>query len=154
MMNIDDARQWAEKQRARGLSIAFANGVFDLLHPGHVKLLTDARKMACSLIVAINSDESTKRLKGNSRPILNAEQRAFMLLALKCVDAVMVFQEDTPLQAIMAIRPYVIVKGGDYAEDAVVGYQESKKWGGRVSIVPLDENWSTTKLIRKIAMTG
>ncbi len=149
--NIEDAQVWAEEQRSRGVSIAFANGVFDLLHPGHVKLLSRARQMANSLIVAINSDASTKRLKGDLRPILPAEQRAFMLSALKCVDAVMVFEDDTPLRAIMAIRPWVIVKGGDYEAESVVGFQEAKVWGGHVTIISLDENWSTTKLIHKSA---
>jgi len=133
--------------RANGESIVFTNGCFDLLHIGHITLLEDARNQGDRLIVAINSDASVKGLKGPTRPIVGERERAYVLGALAAVDAVVIFGEPTPLGLIEALRPDVIVKGGDYNEDTVVGAKEVRSWGGRVQIVPTVEGFSTTKLI-------
>lgn len=135
--------------RKRGERIAFTNGCFDLLHVGHVSMLEQARREADRLIVGLNDDESVRRLKGDSRPIVKQEQRAEVLAALGSVDAVTIFSEDKPLALIDAIRPDVLVKGGDYTEATVVGAAEVRSWGGRVKIVPTVEGFSTSELIAK-----
>jgi D-beta-D-heptose 7-phosphate kinase/D-beta-D-heptose 1-phosphate adenosyltransferase len=137
--------QW----RSNGDKIIFTNGCFDLLHTGHLALLEEAKNEGGRLIVAVNSDASVKRLKGRNRPVLDEWDRARMLAALFCVDAVMIFDEDTPLAAIQAIQPDVLVKGGDYEEGEVVGAEEVKGWNGRVKIVPLVHDISTTNIIAK-----
>ena len=131
--------------------MAFTNGVFDLLHPGHVDLLTAARRTADVLIVGVNSDESVRRLKGSSRPVRSEAERAFVLAAVECVDLVVVFPEDTPLELVKTLKPDVIVKGGDYTESTIVGASEVKSWGGRVVVVPLTPGQSTTAIIRKLS---
>lgn len=133
--------------RSRGLRVVFTNGCFDLLHVGHVRLLQQARRMGDRLIVALNSDRSVRRLKGRSRPIVNAADRAQVLAAITAVDAVVVFDEETPLLLIEALRPDVLVKGGDYTEDEVVGAAQVRAWGGRLELVPLAAGRSTTDLI-------
>ena len=131
--------------------MAFTNGVFDLLHPGHVDLLIAARGTADALIVGVNSDESVRRLKGSSRPVRSEAERAFVLAAVECVDLVVVFPEDTPLELVKTLKPDVIVKGGDYTESTIVGATEVKSWGGRVVVVPLTPGQSTTAIIRKLS---
>ena len=131
--------------------VAFTNGVFDLLHPGHVDLLIAARETADVLIVGVNSDESVRRLKGSGRPVRNEAERAFVLAAVECVDLVVVFPEDTPLELVKTLKPDVIVKGGDYTESTMVGATEVKSWGGRVVVVPLTPGQSTTAIIRKLS---
>ena len=131
--------------------MAFTNGVFDLLHPGHVDLLIAARGTADVLIVGVNSDESVRRLKGSGRPVRNEAERAFVLAAVECVDLVVVFPEDTPLELVKTLKPDVIVKGGDYTESTIVGATEVKSWGGRVVVVPLTPGQSTTAIIRKLS---
>ena len=135
--------------RASGLQIVFTNGCFDLLHIGHIKLLEQARRMGDRLIVAVNSDNSVRRLKGRERPLVREEDRARILAALAAVDAVVVFDESTPLRLIEALRPDVLVKGGDYTKAEVVGAAEVRGWGGRVELVPLVEGCSTTSLIER-----
>jgi len=135
--------------RSEGESVVFTNGCFDLLHIGHITLLEDARREGNRLIVAINSDASVQKLKGPTRPIVGENERGRVLAALAAVDAVVVFDEPTPLNLIEALRPDVIVKGGDYNEDTVVGAKEVQSWGGRVKIVPIVEGFSTSKLIAK-----
>jgi D-beta-D-heptose 7-phosphate kinase/D-beta-D-heptose 1-phosphate adenosyltransferase len=135
--------------RSAGESVVFTNGCFDLLHIGHITLLEDARREGSRLIVAINSDASVQKLKGPTRPIVGEKERGRVLAALAAVDAVVVFDEPTPLNLIEALRPDVIVKGGDYNEDTVVGAKEVRSWGGRVKIVPIVEGFSTSKLIAK-----
>lgn len=130
--------------------MVFTNGVFDLLHPGHIDLLTAARAAGDALIVGVNSDDSVRRLKGPSRPVKNEADRAYVLAALECVDQVVTFSEDTPLELVKRIRPDVIVKGGDYVESSVVGAKEVKSWGGRVMIVPLTPGQSTTRIVEKM----
>jgi len=125
----------------------FTNGCFDLLHVGHVSLLEQARQMGDRLIVAVNSDRSVRRLKGGGRPLVPERERSQVLAALSAVDAVVVFDETTPLRLIEALRPDVLVKGGDYTRRDVVGATEVQSWGGRLELVPVVVGHSTTALI-------
>lgn len=129
--------------------MAFTNGVFDLLHPGHLDVLTAARAEGDALIVGVNSDASVKRLKGPSRPVRDQLARAVVLGALECVDAVVVFDEDTPLELVNVLRPDVIVKGGDYTPETVVGADTVQALGGRVVIIPITPGHSTTATLAK-----
>ena len=124
--------------------------MFDLLHPGHIDVLMAARGAGDALVVGVNSDSSVRRLKGPSRPVRTEADRAYVVAALECVDLVVVFSEDTPLELVKALKPDVIVKGGDYTEATIVGAKEVKSWGGRVAIVPLTPDQSTTAIIRKL----
>jgi D-beta-D-heptose 7-phosphate kinase/D-beta-D-heptose 1-phosphate adenosyltransferase len=148
---IAASRSDAVERRAklRG-QVVFTNGVFDLLHPGHVDILTAARGEGDALIVGINTDESVRRLKGPSRPVRSERDRAHVLAALEAVDLVVSFDEDTPLELVSALRPDVIVKGGDYTPDSIVGAKEVKSWGGRVVVVPLTAGHSTTSIIERM----
>ena len=128
-------------------TVVFTNGVFDLLHPGHLDVLTAARSEGDALVVGVNSDASVRRLKGPTRPVQGEADRALMLAALECVDAVVIFDEDTPLELVREMEPDVIVKGGDYRPDAVVGASEVTARGGRVVIVPVLAGHSTTATI-------
>jgi D-beta-D-heptose 7-phosphate kinase/D-beta-D-heptose 1-phosphate adenosyltransferase len=140
--------------RAAGQLIVFTNGCYDLLHIGHIDLIERARQQGDRLIIAINSDESVKRLKGPSRPMVGQRERARVLAALSASDAIVIFDESTPLELIQAIRPDVLVKGGDYADEVVVGAAEVRSWGGRLFLVPLVEGFSTTKLIAMANRAG
>ena len=131
-------------------TISFTNGCFDILHPGHIASLSDAAREADFLVVGLNSDESARRLKGAGRPILDEQSRATMLASLIMVDAVVIFGEDTPLELIELIRPDVLVKGGDYTIEQIVGAREVIAAGGRVVINPIVEGFSTTGIIGKI----
>jgi D-beta-D-heptose 7-phosphate kinase/D-beta-D-heptose 1-phosphate adenosyltransferase len=135
--------------RSAGERIVFTNGCFDILHVGHIRLLEEARHTGDRLIVGLNSDDSVRRLKGPVRPIVPEGERASVLAALTAVDAVVIFDEDTPLRLIQAIRPDVLVKGGDYAEQTVVGAREVRTWGGRVELIPLTDNISTSRMIAR-----
>jgi D-beta-D-heptose 7-phosphate kinase/D-beta-D-heptose 1-phosphate adenosyltransferase len=144
-------RRLLETWRSDGLAIAFTNGVFDLLHPGHVEQLRAARNFADVLFVGLNSDDSVRSLgKGDDRPLQDERARREVLLALRSVDAVELFDEPTPLELIRLVRPHVLVKGADYAASEVVGAELVESWGGRVELVPLVEGYSTTAIIRKI----
>lgn len=150
-------RTWAEASAwRRGLAgpLVFTNGVFDLLHPGHIDVLTGARAQGAHLVVGLNSDASVKRLKGPARPIRNEAERAFVLAALECVDGVVVFDQDTPLELVRTLQPDVIVKGGDYTPDTVVGASDVCARGGRVVIIPLTPGQSTTGIIEKLRGAG
>jgi D-beta-D-heptose 7-phosphate kinase/D-beta-D-heptose 1-phosphate adenosyltransferase len=147
-MSLADAKAWRAGQKG---TVVFTNGVFDLLHPGHVDILAAARAEGDSLIVGVNSDDSVRRLKGPTRPIRTERDRAYVLGALESVDCVVVFDEDTPLELIVALKPNVIAKGGDYNEGNVVGAREVKSWKGRVAIVPLTPGHSTTSIIEKLS---
>ncbi len=140
--------------RAAGERVVFTNGCFDILHIGHIRLLEQARRFGDRLIVGVNSDSSVQNLKGPLRPIVGEGERAGILAALSSVDAVVIFEESTPLRLIQAIRPDVLVKGGDYIEEAVVGAREVRAWGGRVELIPLVGGVSTTRLIAKSAASG
>lgn len=141
-----DLNEW----KKQGLKIVFTNGCFDLLHPGHVHYLTEARALGDRLVVGLNTDESIRRLKGNSRPINSLLFREAMLQALKPVDLVIPFHEDTPLQLIKTIRPHVLVKGGDYTISTVVGHEEVLQRNGEVRILSFLPGYSSTAIIEKI----
>ena len=130
--------------------MVFTNGVFDLLHPGHVDLLRVARDHGEALIVGVNSDASVRRLKGPARPVRSDDERAYLLAAMEVVDAVTIFEEDTPLELIRELRPDVLVKGGDYTVETVVGAADVAARGGEVVIVPLTEGHSTTFTIQRL----
>jgi D-beta-D-heptose 7-phosphate kinase/D-beta-D-heptose 1-phosphate adenosyltransferase len=136
---------------ANGQRLVFTNGCFDILHVGHLRLLEQSRRLGDLLVVAINSDESVRRLKGQARPVNPVDDRASLLSGLECVDFVTVFAEDTPLETILGCRPDVLVKGGDYSEQTIVGAAEVKSWGGRVEVIPLIAGRSSTRLIERLA---
>jgi len=143
--------------RAASLSrpLVFTNGVFDLLHRGHVTYLAQARELGASLVVAVNSDASVKRLgKGDDRPINGEQDRMAVLAALECVSLVTCFTEDTPLNAILTLRPDVLVKGGDWKVDAIVGAAEVRSWGGTVHSIPFRFERSTTATLVKVRSTA
>lgn len=145
---LGEAARWRERQRG---PVVFTNGVFDLLHVGHVALLEAARVEGEGLIVGVNSDASVERLrKGTDRPIVRERERARLLAALACVDCVVPFDDETPLALIEALRPDVLVKGADYALDAIVGADQVVAWGGRVVRVPLVPGYSTTELLARL----
>jgi len=136
--------------RERDMRVVFTNGCFDLLHPGHVTYLEQARELGDVLIVGLNSDNSIRRLKGSDRPVNRLENRAHMLAGLRAVDLVVPFEEDTPIGLIRALLPDVLVKGGDYDADKIVGASEVRDAGGEVVIVPFLEGHSSSNLIEKI----
>jgi D-beta-D-heptose 7-phosphate kinase/D-beta-D-heptose 1-phosphate adenosyltransferase len=136
--------------KASGKTIVFTNGCFDLIHVGHLRYLQAARALGDVLIVAINGDESLRRLKGPSRPILPVDQRLKVLAGFGCVDFVLAFDDDTPHRLLRAIRPDVLVKGANYSVDGVVGREVVEEYGGRVLTVALTENRSTTDLVGRI----
>jgi rfaE bifunctional protein nucleotidyltransferase chain/domain len=146
---IDEIR----KLQAAGGKVVFTNGCFDILHPGHLDLLSRARALGDVLVVAINSDGSVRRLKGASRPIVPEQERAEILKALEMVDYVCIFDEDTPLQAILRLRPDVLVKGADWTGN-IVGTDEVQGWGGRVVSLPLVEGQSTSGIIERVVERG
>lgn len=147
-MGRSEAARW--RAACRG-TVVFTNGVFDLLHPGHVDVLTGARAQGDHLVVGVNSDASVRRLgKGPERPVRTEAERAYVLAGLAAVDAVVVFDEDTPLELVRVLQPDVIVKGGDYAPETVVGADVVRARGGRVVIIPLTPGQSTTSIIETL----
>ena len=138
--------------RTLGMKCAMTNGCFDLLHPGHLKSLEAARALGDLLVVAMNSDESVRGLKGPGRPIQDQDARALVLAALRCVDWVFVFDEPTPIEIIRAVRPDVLVKGTDWRGREVAGAEEMAAWGGRLEYVENAEGYSTTETIKKILL--
>ena len=147
-MTLERARQWRGALGSQ--TLVFTNGVFDLLHLGHVDVLLAARNAGDALIVGMNSDASVRRLKGPTRPVRGETERAYVVAALAMVDAVVIFEEDTPLELIRQLQPDVLVKGGDYSESTVVGGPDVRARGGRVVIVPLTAGHSTTALVEKL----
>lgn len=140
--------------RVRNLRIVFTNGCFDILHIGHLRYLEEAKAMGDVLVVAVNSDSSVKTIKGNTRPIIPESARAELVAGLHCVDVVTIFDTPTPLPLIMRTRPDVLVKGGDWSLDAIVGKDFVESYGGQVKIVPIFQGYSTTEIIRKIITIG
>ncbi|HKO17159.1 MAG TPA: D-glycero-beta-D-manno-heptose 1-phosphate adenylyltransferase [Gemmatimonadaceae bacterium] len=130
--------------------VVFTNGVFDLLHSGHVDILLGARRQGDALVVGVNTDASVRRLKGPERPVRSTAERSYVLAALGMVDAVVAFDEDTPLALIQHLHPDVLVKGGDYTPDTIVGAPEVRAWGGAVVVVPLTPGQSTTFIIQRL----
>lgn len=153
ILTLEQARARTAEWRATGQTIVFTNGCFDLLHVGHITLLEDCRRFGSKLILGLNADISVSRLKGPSRPIVGERERARVMAALAAVDAVVLFTEDTPLELIGALRPDVLVKGGDYTIDTVVGHEMVLAAGGRVEIIPTVAGFSTTNLVSKLSVT-
>jgi len=147
VMSWSALSDWRGRQRGR---VAFTNGVFDLLHPGHIDVLVGARARGDALVVGVNSDASVKRLKGPGRPIRSDGERVYVLAALEAVDAVTLFEQDTPLDLVRLLQPDAIVKGGDYAPETVVGATEVRSRGGEVIIIPLTPGHSTTSTIERL----
>lgn len=147
-MTWDRVRAWRVERS--GQSVVFTNGVFDLVHSGHVDLLHAARNAGDVLVVALNSDTSVRRLKGLTRPVRAEHERAYVMAALAMVDAVVLFEEDTPLELIRALQPDVLVKGGDYTESTIVGAEDVQARGGKVVVVPLTPGQSTTAIVEKL----
>ncbi len=150
IITVDQAKLIMAALKVTGKKVSFTNGCFDILHPGHLFSLKQAAEEADFLIVGLNSDASVKKLKGPSRPLNNTASRAIVLANLIVVDAVVVFEEETPLELIKALLPDVMVKGGDYTIDQVVGGKEVIANGGKVIINPIVEGFSTTSLIEKM----
>ena len=136
--------------RKEGKKIAFTNGCFDILHVGHVRYLKEARKTADILILALNSDSSVRSIKGDKRPLVPEDERAEVLAGLECVDFVTIFPELTPLELICYLKPDVLIKGGDWPEEKVVGRNEIQQWGGHVTLIPEVIGKSTTNVVDKI----
>lgn len=150
MFTLAEAVALVHRLRAAHKTVVFTNGVFDLLHPGHVRYLRKARSLGDALIVGVNSDRSVHRNKGPERPIVPEQERAEVLVALECVDAVALFDEETPFEIITAIQPDVLVKGADWAEDAIVGREIVEARGGRVVRVHVEPGYSTSSIVARI----
>jgi rfaE bifunctional protein nucleotidyltransferase chain/domain len=148
------ASELAARLRAQGKTVVFTNGVFDLLHPGHLRYLRHARSLGDALIVGVNSDRSVRAIKGSGRPINGEDARAELLAALASVDAVAIFDEDTPQELIAALQPDILVKGADWAEDAIVGRDIVEARGGRVVRVTVEPGYSTTSILERIRRSG
>jgi D-beta-D-heptose 7-phosphate kinase/D-beta-D-heptose 1-phosphate adenosyltransferase len=149
-MTREDAVALVASVRARGGTVVFTNGVFDLLHPGHIQYLQEARSLGDCLIVGLNADASVRRNKGPARPITPEHERAEMLAAVAAVDAVVIFEEDTPAEIVRALQPDILVKGADWAADQIVGRDTVEARGGRVVRVQLEEGHSTTAIVERV----
>lgn len=145
-----DAVRWIDRYQQQGGVVVFTNGVFDLLHPGHVRYLQQARALGDALVVGLNSDDSVRRNKGPERPITPAVERAEILAALECVDVVVIFDEDTPASIIDACHPDILVKGADWPADQIVGRDTVESRGGRVVRIPVEPGQSTSAIISRI----
>ncbi len=150
VLSRQDARSLIDCRRAAGAVVVFTNGVFDLLHPGHLRYLQQARALGDMLIVGLNSDASVRRNKGPERPINPESERAEVVAALECVDAVVIFDEDTPAEIVRACQPDVLVKGADWPADQIVGRDTVEARGGRVVRMPVEAGYSTTALVERI----
>lgn len=153
ILTLEQAVRFVDEQRARGRKIVFTNGVFDLLHPGHVRYLADARRQGDLLIVGLNSDRSVHAIKGPDRPIFPENERAEVLAALACVDGVCIFDQDDPHAIISRLQPDVLVKGADWAADAIIGRDVVEARGGRVVRITFAEGYSTTSILARIRTT-
>lgn len=154
ILTRDEAVSWARDRRAAGQRVVFTNGVFDLLHPGHVRYLADARAQGDRLVVAVNSDRSVRAIKGPERPINPEQERAEVLAALAAVDAVVIFDEDDPHAIVSALQPDVLVKGADWAADRIIGRDVVEARGGKVVRIAFAPGYSTTALIERIRKAG
>jgi D-glycero-beta-D-manno-heptose 1-phosphate adenylyltransferase len=150
MFTSTDVEAFVTRARRDGRRVVFTNGVFDLLHPGHIRYLQAARALGDVLVVGVNSDQSVRGNKGPDRPITPEIERAEILAALACVDAVVIFDEPTPADIIRAVQPDVLVKGADWAADAIVGRDTVEARGGRVERIPVEPDWSTTAIVERI----
>ncbi|MGA8571588.1 MAG: D-glycero-beta-D-manno-heptose 1-phosphate adenylyltransferase [Desulfobaccales bacterium] len=151
IVNREEAARWVQEQQEQGQRVVFTNGVFELLHPGHVAYLEQARSLGEALIIGVNTDASARRLdKGQGRPLTPERDRARVLAALACVDRVMLFDEDTPLQLITLLKPHILVKGGDYQLTQIVGREVVLAGGGQVLTLPFVPGYSTTALLQRL----
>ena len=150
MLEQDRISKEISDLRSGNKIVVFTNGCFDLLHQGHIDLISMSSTFGNILVVGLNSDESVKRLKGDKRPIQNVKERKNALIATGYVDKVYTFERDTPLDLILKIKPDIVVKGGDYVAEDVVGYSEVINWGGEIKIVPITPGFSTTSIIEKM----
>jgi rfaE bifunctional protein nucleotidyltransferase chain/domain len=148
--SLDDLKRIADQARRDGKTVVLTNGCFDLLHRGHVHILREAKALGDILIVAINSDRSVKAIKGPSRPVLSESDRTELLAAMEMVDYVALFDEPDPYDLIAAVRPNVLVKGGDWGSDQIVGADIVKRNGGKVAVIPYLKGFSTTEIIERI----
>jgi D-glycero-beta-D-manno-heptose 1-phosphate adenylyltransferase len=154
VLSVAETVAFVEHLRHIGKEVVFTNGVFDLLHPGHIRYLQQARCEGDALVVAVNSDRSVRAIKGPSRPINSEHERAELLAALACVDAVVIFDADDPQQIISRLQPDVLVKGADWTRDAIIGRETVESRGGRVIRIPLAAGHSTSAIIEKIKGSG
>jgi rfaE bifunctional protein nucleotidyltransferase chain/domain len=150
LLSREDAARRSRIERSVNGRVVFTNGVFDILHRGHLEYLEEARRIGTLLIVGLNSDESVRRIKGPDRPVNSQDDRAYALMCLRFVDHVVIFEEDTPVELIEVIRPHILVKGGDYQQEEVVGSDFVAKTGGKTVILPLREGYSTSGMISLI----
>ena len=150
ILTVEEAVARFGPEKRVGQRVVFTNGCFDLLHPGHIRSLEEARALGDVLIVGLNSDSSVRELKGIGRPVIPENERAEILTALECVDAVVIFAEPTPRETIARLLPDVLVKGGDWGGDEIVGREEVESAGGRVVRIPVVSGYSTTEILRKI----
>ena len=148
--DLREMKKEFDQLKSRGKKIVFTNGCFDILHPGHTRYLFSAKELGDYLIVAINSDRSVRAIKGAGKPIVPQDERAELLAALSCVDGVIVFDEETPLKVIKYLMPDILVKGGDWPEEEIVGADVVKKGGGEVRRIPFVSGYSTTRIIDRI----
>jgi D-beta-D-heptose 7-phosphate kinase/D-beta-D-heptose 1-phosphate adenosyltransferase len=154
MYTLDDVLALRDRLRTEGKTVVFTNGVFDLVHPGHVRYLREARALGDALIVGVNSDGSVRANKGPDRPVTPEAERAEVLAALAGVDAVVIFDDATPHAVIAALQPDVLVKGADWGEDAIVGRDVVEARGGRVVRIPIEDGYSTTTIIERVRGTS
>ena len=150
VLTLIEAVLFVAELRTTGTQVVFTNGVFDLLHPGHVRYLAEARRQGDALIVAVNSDRSVRAIKGPSRPMTPEAERAEIIAALGCVDAAVIFDQDTPDEIVKQLKPDVLVKGADWPADQIVGRDTVESRGGRVLRVPIEPGYSTTAIVRRI----
>ncbi len=154
IFTVEEIKQEVIRMRLKSKTIAFTNGVFDILHEGHIAVLSEAASFADVLIVGVNSDASVKKIKGENRPVNNENSRALIIASLIMVDAVVIFNEETPLELIKIIKPDVLIKGGDYTIETMVGSKEVLDNGGKIEIIPTKAGFSTTGIIQKISGNG
>ena len=150
ILTLEQAILRFARDKRNGRKLVFTNGCFDLLHPGHIRSLEQARSLGDALLVGLNSDASVRQLKGNGRPVIPESERAEILSALECVDAVVIFDDLTPRRVIAALLPDVLVKGGDWPGDQIVGREEVEAAGGRVVLIPIVSGYSTSDILKKI----
>jgi D-beta-D-heptose 7-phosphate kinase/D-beta-D-heptose 1-phosphate adenosyltransferase len=151
VLSLFDALEFDKRLRARGMTVVFTNGVFDILHPGHVRYLQEAKRLGDALIVGVNSDRSVRALgKGDGRPIHPDDERAEVIAALACVDAAVIFDQDTPHQIVSALQPDILVKGADWGEDDIVGRDIVEGRGGKVVRIPIVSGYSTTQILDRV----
>lgn len=143
---------WARRMRRARKRVVFTNGCFDILHAGHVQYLEQAKRMGDFLVLGLNSDRSVRKLKGAGRPINSEQDRARILAALSCIDRIAIFDDETPLRLIKAVKPHVLVKGADWSVSSIAGSREVLSWGGKVRRIPLLKGRSTSGILKKIKL--